>query len=193
MLQLSHTKFGIVVFDDPNYSLSSVDNVVRHDDAYVLDQNDREPVSSKHVVQIFHDEGPQRSCILLAPGGASGVHEHSAIIVKESCIIAVGSHIASLAIPTLQLQWSKCVDSATCFGVYFCEDYDCLISHGELDITRLTCEGRIEWQSSGADIFTNGFHIFDDIVRAIDWNDKHYWFDIHTGKEIEPKSHLAND
>ncbi len=193
MLQLSHSKFKIVVLNDPNYSPSSLDNTVKHDAVYFLNETERDVVSSKHAVQVFDDEGLKRSCILLAPGGASGIHEHSAVIVNESCIIAVGQHIASLAIPTLELQWSKCVDWATCFGVYFCEEHDCLVSHGELEVTRLTREGRIEWQSSGADIFTNGFEILANAVHVTDWDDQDYWFDIHTGKDIKPNSYPASD
>jgi hypothetical protein len=37
-----------------------------------------------------------------------------------------------LALPSFKLLWHRQVDHATCFGVYFSANHDCLISHGEL-------------------------------------------------------------
>ena len=72
------------------------------------------------------------SCILTAVGGATGIHDHSALICGDSCIIAVGPFMCSLHIPSLDLEWKAEVDWATCFGVYYSAKHHCLISHGEL-------------------------------------------------------------
>ena len=55
--------------------------------------------------------------------------------------------------------------------------------HGELEISRLSNDGQIVWQQSGADIFTttNGheddFLLTDKCIIATDWNNKKYQFD----------------
>jgi hypothetical protein len=113
------------------------------------------------------------------------VHENSAIISRESLIIAVGPFMASLRLPTLELNWKVKADDATCFGVYHSPANACYISHGEIDIARVSYGGAIDWANSGADIFTNGFTISKDRVIAVDWNGDVYAWDIRTGARIE--------
>ena len=92
--------------------------------------------------------------------------------------------MASVAVPSLDLNWATQTDDATCFGVYESRPHACLVSHGELLIARITYTGKTIWQAGGADIFTNGFNLDGDVIRVTDFNDRDYTFDIETGREI---------
>ena len=50
-------------------------------------------------------------------------------------------------------------------------------------IARVTYDGKIVWQAGGADIFTNGFELQDDVVRVFDFEDREYVLGIETGRE----------
>ena len=110
------------------------------------------------------------------------------MIHVDALVIAVGPFMALLYLPTLELEWKVKVDTVTCFGVYDSTDNQCFVSHGELDIARVSYEGAIEWSRSGADIFTNGFSVSADRITAIDWNGDTYVWDIETGRVIETPS-----
>lgn len=57
------------------------------------------------------------SVILLAGGGATGVHDHSALIVDDDVLIAVGPYIARLSIPSLDSKWIAETDQASPYSV----------------------------------------------------------------------------
>lgn len=69
---------------------------------------------------------------------------------------------------------------ATCFGIFkYKEDY---IIHGEVEITRLSNDGKIIWQQSGADIFTSlnsekEDFVISEYILATDWDNRKYKFD----------------
>jgi hypothetical protein len=69
------------------------------------------------------------------------------------------------------------LDFATCFSIYKYEkDF---IVHGEIDISRITINGDIKWQYSGADIFVNlngelSFDIVGEEIRLIDFQGNRY-------------------
>lgn len=180
MIILKNTKYEIVIQDDRTYTAGSADNIHSYEMEYFLDD---EPFrfSSRHSITVIDDNRVLLSCILLASGGASGIHEHSALVHGASCIIAVGPFMCSLHIPSLELEWKVKVDMATCFGVYYSTKHDCLISHGELGISRVDHCGKVIWKTGGADIFTNGFELHDDYIEVVDFNGKHCRIDIQTG------------
>ncbi len=89
--------------------------------------------------------------------------------------------MVSLGIPMLELDWATKTDWATCFGVYHSEKHGCLISHGELQVARISDDGQIVWEAGGADILTNGISVHDDHIRVIDFNDDEYVIDINNG------------
>lgn len=62
---------------------------------------------------------------------------------------------------------ARTVDAATCFGVYYLPEHACLISHGELEIARLSLSGEIVWSAGGKDIFSEGFRLSREYVEAI--------------------------
>ena len=121
------------------------------------------------------------SCVLVASGGPTRVHPRSALLYKARCIVAVGSFLACLRFPDLELVWQVEVDTASCFGVYHLPQYESYISHGELDIARVSYDGEILWSSSGKDIFTNDFALYEDYIELVDFNNEKYHVELSTG------------
>lgn len=148
-----------------------------------LDDGQAEP-SSCHRVEVYEGEQRLEQVQVETAGGATGIHEHSAVVADDMVFVACGPFITALRLPELDLQWSTQVDEATCFGVYLNTRHYCLISHGELSIARVNFDGSLVWQATGADIFTEGFETHDDHVTAIDWEKKTYTFDVTAGQPI---------
>lgn len=192
MLRLSFEQFEIILDYDEEYTFGSADNLRVYDRSYRLDD---EPyrASSQHSVSVNRadDAKPVSSCILAACGGASSIHEHSAVINADQLIIAVGPFAAALQLPSLELLWKTRADNATCFGVYHSAAHHCYISHGECAVSRLSYSGHIDWSHWGADTFWNGFTVHEDRVEAIDWNNDVYVWDIQTGEPVDTSPNKA--
>jgi hypothetical protein len=173
-------KYEVELVNDRMYSPGSAENVRSYSRVYDFAESVSE-TSSRHGLVLREDGVVGRSCFLIAGGGASGIHEHSAVIVGDRCFVAVGDTLCALGLPSLDLLWHRKIDTATCFGVYYSAKHDCLISHGELEIARVTLSGEVVWSAGGADIFSEGFKLFPDHVEVVDFNGAVYRFDITTG------------
>ena len=191
MFKLWQRQLEVRIDNDPSFTFGSVDNPPPYDHAYRLDDEPYTPTSLHTVSVSQEDDEAIASCILGASGGASGVHEHSAIIHADSLLIAVGPFVASLQLPTLTLNWKVKTDWPTCFCLYQSPENRCYISHGEVDVSAVSYDGAIIWSNSGANIFTNGFSVLQNQVTAIDWNEDKYVWDISTGKLIESTANKA--
>ena len=172
--------FTLELFDDPTYTAGSADNVRQYDRQYSFLKEYR--ASSKHGLVCRQPEAKSHSCILLAGGGPSCVHDHSAVIVNRSCFVGVGDMLCSLPLPSLELTWATEVDTATCFGVYYSPQHDCLLSHGELQVARVSLSGDIVWSAGGKDIFSESFQIIGDDIEVVDFYHNVYRIDIATGR-----------
>ena len=179
-LNLETESCEIVIRDESIYTPNSADNKFTFDKELWLDEEE-DYVSSKHSVAFSCQSGESCSCILLACGGASSVHENSAIVHDEKLLVAVGNFVCCLLLPKLDVDWRTKTDSATCFGIYHSPENECYISHGELDITRLTYSGEVVWQASGKDIFTGEFTLNEDFISVVDFNNESYRIDIEEG------------
>jgi len=151
--------------------------------AYRLEDKQYRP-SSWHKVTVFDESAEVKRCLLTAGGVATGVHPHSTVCVGPQCYVAVGDSVCALSVPGLDLLWATPVDSATCFGVYHVPEYECLISHGELEIARVDFAGRVAWRTSGRDIFSEGIAFRGRLVEATDWDKTTYRIDIETGQIV---------
>lgn len=171
-----HTDYGLItVIDEPTYAFNSADN----DRAYACEISLTDSLTSRHGLVLNGDP----IVIVAAQGGATGVHAHSAVVSEDRLMLAVGSYIACVSIvPPYRLLWSLQVDFATCFGVHWSSEQRALIAHGELMMSRLSTDGRLIWQASGADIFTEGFELLPDHIRAVDFGQSVYRFDYDTGE-----------
>jgi hypothetical protein len=167
--------------DIPRYDARSVDNKPgsKADEHFIEDNGYR--ASSRHRIAIKDGLNLIISRVLLANGGASGVHEHSAFLHGDTGIIAVGPFACALQLPSLELLWHSRVDTATCFGVCDAPNYSSFVSHGELEIARVTYKGEIVWARAGRDIFSGDFAIGAHHAEAVDFNEVRYRFDLKTG------------
>ena len=183
------------LMDDPTYTVGSADNVRSYTSEYdFTDASSSYRPSSQHGLLLREEGIVAQSCILIADGGASAVHEHSVVIVGSTCFVAVGDTLCSLALPSLELRWHRPVDDATCFGVYFSAKHDCLISHGEMEIARVSFAGEVIWSQGGEDIFSEGFKLYSDYIETVDFNRTVYRMDIATGFSaiVLPKAMSTN-
>jgi len=183
-LTLSSKHGEIVIADEspdtPRFDPRSADNACGPvDESFFGDREYR--ASSRHRIVVTRGDSVLASRILLATGGATGVHDHSALLLDNRCIVAVGPFICSLALPSLQVHWHTRTDQATCFGVYDSPGYASIISHGELEIARLTYSGRVLWSAGGADIFSEGFELHEHYAEAVDFYGTRYRFELETG------------
>lgn len=133
--------------------------------------------SDAYVISIKEHDADFCSVILcggtiaLSPAGSSSA------IKNEILFVCYGNEVYALTLPYLKLLWRKQLDFATCFGIYEFEgDF---IVHGEVDISRITANGDIKWQYSGADIFVNlngelSFDIVDKEIRLVDFEGNRY-------------------
>lgn len=118
-------------------------------------------------------------------GGCSAVHPRSAAVASDRIFVAVGDHVVCLSLTVPHpLLWTTRVDDATCFGVYWDESRQAIFSHGELQIMRLAADGEPVWSVSGADVFSEGFSLYEDYVEAVDFDYRVYRFDYECGELI---------
>ncbi len=182
---LPYTDLEIVVTNVshgiPRYDPRSADNACAPEVEYVLGDGE-EYLESRHRITVRQGDDVIASRLLVAQGGCSSVHPHSAFVRGDTCFVAVGAFVCALALPELQLLWYTRADSATCFGVYDAPEYGSLISHGELEIARLGYAGNMLWASSGADIFTEGFELHDHHAEAIDFYGARHRVELATGE-----------
>jgi hypothetical protein len=181
MLELKNETYKVTMINDSAYISGSADNSRAYDKEIVLGETDWY-MPSKHGIVAQGHEAKSHSAILLASGGATGVHAHSALLHGDLCIAAAGSFMCCLRLPTLNLEWNVQPDDVTCFGVYHAPSCSCYISHGELEIARISYSGEIVWRASGKEIFTNGFVLHEDYIEAVDFNDERYRIEIETGR-----------
>jgi hypothetical protein len=171
----------IEVVDEPTYTFGSVDNVRRYQREELLCR--RDVVVSRHGVSCMRGGQVIASVVIGAAGGATGVHAHSVAFVEDACLVAVGPQIACLDLPFLGRRWVREVDEATCFGIHVAPDGS-VVSHGELQIARLTVAGDILWRASGRDIFTGEMSVSAGLVRVEDFDGYAYAFDLQTGRAV---------
>ena len=177
MLTFQYREYEVRLLNEPFYNLTSVDNAYIYEHEYVLDHY----ISSQHGLRVLRDAKILHSCILAASNGSTRVHSKAARIINDTIYIAVGNRLCSLALPTLNLQWQLEVDNTTCYGVHYHTAEDCLLTHGEVTISRISKNDRLIWQTSGNDIFTGESKIIGDYIESIDFNHEKYRIRISDG------------
>ena len=162
-LKLSSAPYTIVISQ-----LSPDDTILDHSVTTQYTLGEGYKPFSCYSIEIVFDGMIIRSCVVTADGGASGVYGRSAFLRSNTCYIAVGPFVCAFCVPELKLLWHRKVDDATCFGVYNAENYQSVISHGELEIVRLDYDGNHKWSSSGRDIFSGEFSVYEHHIVAVD-------------------------
>lgn len=173
------SKFGAVeLINERVYTFGSVDNVRR----YIFERHFDKEFRPSSILGVLLNGEPL--AVFGSSGGGTGIHEHSAILLNDDLCLAVGNHFVCLTLQPFKLNWAIQPDEATCFGIYYEHTHAALLSHGELEISRLTTDGKILWRSSGADIFTGKFKLHSKYIQVADFNGKVYRFSYDNGKEL---------
>jgi hypothetical protein len=170
---------SIEIVNEPTYSFGSCDNVRAY--PFERDLAPGSGISSIHGVLL--DGVP--IAVFANGGGASGIHDQSAIFVDGLLYLAVGDSVVCMSASPIDVRWSLQVDPATCFGVHHDQAHDAFISHGELEIARFSKAGAIIWSSSGADVFSEGFALRSDCIEAIDFDRRAYRFRYEDGQLLD--------
>ena len=179
MNRLTAGEFQIEIFSDPDYRLDSADNLHQYKSIYMNEDSYR--ATSIYGIKVYKNDTLLSSALVGSSGGGTGIYPNSLIAEPQRLVVCCSNSIFCLAIPTLLLQWKTKADFATCFEVFkYQSDY---IVHGEVEISRLSADGDLIWQRSGADIFVtldsneDDFVVTDDYILATDWNNRKYKFD----------------
>lgn len=178
-MMINHNKYNIEASLDDDYETGSADNRCKYNLVYDFSEEFR--ANTKIGIRVLENSKIINSAILLTCAGATGIHKNMMVSVTDKLYIAVGDQIVSTQIPSLQKNWSIRADSATCFGVYYIHLHNCLIVHGELEISRISLDGKIQWQTGGKDIFTGDFHLTDNVITVVDFNNYKYKISIKDG------------
>lgn len=186
MIVIKYKQYVIEIHNEQNYILNSLNNPFQYHIFYNTQNEDIFQPSTKHGIRIYEKDVCIKSVLLLANGGATAIHAQAAIINQNKLLICCSDYIFCLELANLKLVWKTKADDATCFEIFnFNNNY---IIHGEMKITMLDKNGKIEWSVSGADIFTtpsgeSDFEIRKDYIYARDWNKNEYWINFD-GKVI---------
>jgi hypothetical protein len=167
----------VELINEPEYKFGSSDNVRRY--PYIWNVSEEAAPNSIHGLLV--NDRPM--AVLGNAGGLTGIHDHSAVSIGDMLYVAIGSHVVCLRLRPFQFVWALQTDPFTCFGVYFDEEHNALVSHGELEISRFTDHGTLLWNSSGSDIFSQGFTLLPEFIEAMDFHGKIYRFDYFTGNQ----------
>lgn len=143
---------------------------------------DRPPQATHLEVQV--DGRLAASAVLLVDQGYAAVGQGRAVLRARALFVAMADRVIALALPALDVLWAEKVDDSCVFGLMEIEEEEALLVHGELEITRIGMDGRIQWQRGGADIFTGGCHVEDDVVVAVDWNGAVYRWRLTDGEAL---------
>lgn len=149
----------------------------------------REVVLGSHLgqatgVEARVDGRPAASAVLVFDQGCPAISEGHAVLSDGALFVAMRDHAVALAVPSLETRWMTYVDDACVFGLMEIGGADALLLHGEMWITRLGLDGRVQWQRGGADIFTGGCRIDGGAVVAVDWNGTEYRWRLEDGEEV---------
>jgi hypothetical protein len=159
----------VELWSDPGYTPGSAGNVHRYGREIAVGGHHGQATG----VEVRMDGVPVASAVLLCDAGCPGVSTSNAELRGDTLYVAMRDHVAALSLPSLEVRWMTDVDDACVFG-FVGTDEDALLLHGELWITRLGLDGRIQWRQGGADIFTGGCWTEDGVVFAADWEGTEY-------------------
>ncbi len=141
----------------------------RYSPVTILGGNEYVPQSVIYIKACQRGQLIWQRTLASVDGGATGAHEHSAVCYGSCFAVAVGPFIVSLNPANGEVVWTTRGDDVTCFGLHLPPDRKALIVHGELEISKLSPEGKILWHTSGRDIFTGSLSIEGDRIKVVDF------------------------
>lgn len=132
-------------------------------------------------IEVRVDGRVVSTAVVLGEMGCPGISWSSAVLRRDTLLLAMAATVVALAVPSLEVRWIRDLDDACLFGFIEIEAEDAVLVHGELHITRLGMDGAIQWKRGGHDIFTGGCHVEDGQVVAVDWNGAVYGWRLSDG------------
>lgn len=187
-MKIHTNQYLIQLSEESNYSKDSADNNFTFHNHYF--NHEEYECNTQIGIKIYEKEHLLTSAIICSHGGGAGIHETSQIIDNEKIVICCANQVFNLSIPNLQLNWKVQADDTTCFEIFkLNQDF---IIHSELTISRISSQGEIVWQKSGADIFTtidgkeDNFKVTDNYIFATDWENNKYQFDFNGNAITKP-------
>jgi hypothetical protein len=176
-------KYRVEIYSDETYSFNSVDNINEYERMYLDKLNGH--LTSRYGIKIYEVDKLLCSAMIGTDGAPTSPHRNRIIVEENRIVICCGNSVFCLILPDLQLEWKSKVDEAACLEI-FKYKYSYIV-HGELEISRVSYDGKILWKQSGGDIFTtpngkNDFKITDNYILATDWEGRKYKFDFEGNK-----------
>ncbi|HEX6041176.1 hypothetical protein [Longimicrobium sp.] len=177
----------VELWRDPTYTPGSADNVHRYGREIIVGGHRGKATG----VEARVDGRAVASAVLLCETGCPGVMDGDALLRDGTLFVSLSDFVVALRVPSLEARWMTDVDGACPFGLMEISGADALLVHGELWITRLGLDGRVQWRQGGADIFTGGCWIVGDEVVAADWNGAEYRWRLSDGEllGVVPDAH----
>lgn len=180
MFEFDFKNHRVELVNETNYTLNSVDNNFIYENIFA-DESDL-CLWTKHGIKVFLAENLYSNALICANGGATGIHENSAVIIDENILICCANKIFSLSLPKLALNWIKKVDDATCFRIFNTKNG--IFVHGEIEASRIDEAGNILWSVGFADILVtpdgkDEFIFHNDFIEIQDWNHTKYKLDFN--------------
>ncbi|WP_114940277.1 hypothetical protein [Mucilaginibacter endophyticus] len=175
-MTIIYNDYIIDIINDDKYILGSADNLFNYEKVYST-SSDNLWYTHKHGLRIKKSGSEKGSAIICSGGGATTIHQNSAVIRNDTIFICCGNTIYSLNLPELDLNWYKETDAGTCFGIH--QFNDDLLIHGEIDILRISDDGVVKWSFSARDIFvtidgTKSFEISGTEIHLRDFEGYNY-------------------
>lgn len=113
---------------------------------------------------------------VLAAGGAGFPRDPGFAEIGGMLFVGNGNSLFALRSADGAVAWIRKADDAAVLGVHPAGDGKGVLVHGELEISRWTLAGERAWGKGGADIFSEGFSIGPDGIRAVDFGGRAYRF-----------------
>jgi outer membrane protein assembly factor BamB len=179
MKRYEYKNLTIEIFNETKYDFNSADNKDNYEKIYLNKDKDRF-YNSVHGIKIFENEKEISSCLVVASGGGTGIHDTCSLIDDEKLLLCCSDSVFCLSLPELDLEWKTRADWATCFQVFKLEET--YLIHGEIFVSRIDKSGKALWHFDAKDIFVSGggagiFEIHSDHILVSDWTETIYKLD----------------
>lgn len=174
----SFPPYKIKFFDHQIYSPESVDNPIKFSQKYLSKEYTelgfRLAVKLGIIVSLELEEENLGSAIICEVGGVTSPHPNSYIISENQLLTIACNKVFCLTLPDLELNWMVKCDDITCFSINQINGN--FIIHGELQITSIDINGRINWVFAPGELL-----ITYDNEREFQINEKGIFFEDFSG------------
>jgi outer membrane protein assembly factor BamB len=180
VLRLAAGGLEVALWEDHTYTRNSADNVHRYDREVVFASEHRRAFG----VRVREGERVLASMVMLPVLGCDGLHPDNVLARDGVLYLPAAGEVVAFELPSLRELWRARTEGACVHALHTIPGGSALIVRGELTIARLSADGRVEWERSGRDVFSNPLRIDGDAVEATDWNGDLYRFRLMDGEVL---------